>query len=272
MLAEKQITEIFIEFTEIFVAIKDNDYSNKQKNEMFHLFEGQTTKKCLEFICRCFDSFQDISQISELVLKVIQKEKLGDFETKECFLELFDKAIAVHEKEMDQAEHVKISSNEDTQEYINDEIEELRKKNCELKSEIVILEVEAEDKSINLAKIEDSQIKLKYDYLKLNDQWETIIEENDCLRNKVANLTVQNDVDTEKSKVEHLRFAKEIRNLVQIVEDKDSQVSELLVEQKLLIESIEILRTEMKIKNCVIQEMEKENDILHSEGKRGDTS
>ena len=90
MFIENQISEIFIDFAEIFDTIRVNDYSDKQKDEMMQLFKGQTIKKCLDFIFSCVKFVKGIASVTDLVFNVVQKEKMSNFVTKENFLEIFD--------------------------------------------------------------------------------------------------------------------------------------------------------------------------------------
>ena len=198
MFIENKISEIFVDFAEIFDKINYNGYSDNQKHEMMELFESQTVKKCLEFIISSKKFVKDITAISDLVLTVIQKLKMTNFESKECFLRIFDKAVSLHD------ETYRVDSmNEpfnDEMEHVVDEINELKKKYDFLKSENNVLREEIEEKSASFAKIETLYIKLKYDYYKLNDQSETMNEDQVVNRNKIADLNLQKDLAEEKNR------------------------------------------------------------------------
>jgi len=256
MFIENQISDIFVDFAEIFDKINYNGYSDNQKHEMMQLFESQTIKKCLEFICSSKKFVKDIAVVSDLVLTVIQKLKMTNFESKECFLRIFDEAVSLHD------ETYRVDSmNEpynDEMKHVVDEIKELKKK-CEfLKSENNVLREEIEEKSSSFAKIETLYIKLKYDYYKLNDQSETMNEDQVVLRNKIDDLNLQKDLVEEKNREEVLSLVEELEELRRCVAERDSQIHQLEEQQEKLAVSSEIMKLEVQLKNKLIEDMKNE--------------
>ena len=230
MFIENQISEIFVDFEEIFDKINYNGYSDNQKHEMMQLFESQTIKKCLEFICGSKKFVKNIAVVSDLVLTVIQKLKMTNFESKECFLRIFDKAVSLH----DETYRVDNMNEPFNDEHVVDEIKELKKKCDFLKSENNVLREEIEEKSASFAKIETLYIKWKYDYYKLNDQSETMNEVQVVLRNKIVDLNLQKDLAEEKNREEVLSLDEELEELRRCVAERDFQIHELEEQQEKL--------------------------------------
>jgi len=249
---ERHISDIYVDFAEIFDTIKLNDYSDKQKDEMLTLFEGQTMKKCLDFIL----SWKDFASISELVLPAVQKQKCGNFETKECFLRIFDKAVTIYEEEVG---FVNMQCHEGV-ENLNDEIEELKKKNFDLRREVDVLHGEVEDKSRTMADLEMLYNTLSYDFHKLNDKWHVVVDECITLKNIVETMMSEKGVNDERNIVERLEFTETIRSLRECVEEKNAHISQLLEEQKLLFSSVEIFKAEIDIKNCLLEQLKEKFD------------
>eukprot|EP00092_Neocalanus_flemingeri_P026341 GFUD01028556.1.p1 GENE.GFUD01028556.1~~GFUD01028556.1.p1 ORF type:complete len:485 (+),score=122.97 GFUD01028556.1:26-1456(+) len=258
MYIENQISELFLDFAEIFDKININGYSRSQKDEMSELFEVQTVEKCLDFICSSIHFAEDITALNDLVLTVIQKEKI-DFGTKEGFLKIFDKAASLY----DDANRV---NNEPLEggdiQYIIDEIKEIKKKNNNLKSENDVLKQEIEEKSASLTEIETLFIKLKYDYYKLNDQWETMNEDQVFLRNKMSAAYLQKDLDKERREEVELNFVEQLEDLRSCVAERNSQINKLEDEKEELTESLEIIKVEVQIKNRFLEDMKNEIEDL----------
>merc|ERR1719427_2624019 len=143
-------------------------------------------------------------------------------------------------------------------EHVLDEIKELKKKCDFLKSENNVLREEIEEKSASFAKIETLYIKLKYDYYKLNDQSETMNEEQVVLRNKIADLNLQKDLVEEKNRVEVLSLVEELEELRRCVAERDTQIHELEEQQEKLAVSSEIMKLEVQLKNKLIEDMKNE--------------
>jgi len=253
MQIERHISDIYVDFSEIFDTIKLNDYSDKQKDEMLTLFEGQTMKKCLDFIL----SWKGHSNISEVILHAVQKQKCGSFETKECFLRIFDKAVTIYEEEVGL---VNVHCHEGV-ENLNDEIEELKKKNVDLRREVDVLHGEVEDKSRSMADLEILYNNLSYDFHKLNDKWQVVVDECSTLKNLVETMMNEKHVNDERYIGERLEFTETIGSLRECVEEKNVYVSELLEEQKFLISSVEIFKAEIDIKNCLLKELKEKLEL-----------
>jgi len=253
MSIENQISEIFVDFVEIFDKINYNGYSDHQKHEMMELFESQTIKKCLEFIFSSKKFVKDITAISDLVLTVIQKLKITNFESKECFLRIFDEALSVHD-ETYRIDSMKEAFNGEM-EYVVDEIKEVRKKCDFLESENHVLREEIDEKSASLAKIETLYIKLKYDYYKLNVQSETMNEDQAILRNKISDINLQKELFEERQRKELLGLVEELENLRKCVAERDIQICELEEEEEKLSVSSELMKLEVQFKNRLIADM-----------------
>merc|ERR1719427_1648600 len=143
-------------------------------------------------------------------------------------------------------------------EHVLDEIKELKKKCDFLKSENNVLREEIEEKSASFAKIETLYIKLKYDYYKLNDQSETMNEDQVVLRNKIADLNLHKDLVEEKNRVEVLSLVEELEEFKRYVVERDFQIHELEEQQEKLAVSSEIMKLEVQLKDKLIEDMRNE--------------
>jgi len=262
MVIEKTVSDIFVDFAEIFETIRLNDYSERQKKEMLNLFEGQTIKKCLDFVVSCIEFVTDISSISDLVLSIVQRQEFGSFEAKELFLGIFDKAVALYEEEFI---FINASFSGDIS-AVNDEIEQWKKKNSDLKCEIEILQVEIDDKSKSFAILENWYSRLNFDFHKLNERLAEVVQESATLKNIIETLTSEKHADDKRIKRERMSSLEEIKDIRRCVEEKDAQINSLLEEQKNLLYSIELLKEEIEIKNRLLAESKPEASLLpHSE-------
>ena len=257
MLIEKTISDIFVDFAEIYETIRLNDYSERQKKEMLTLFEGQTIKKCVDFVTSCIQFVTDISSISDLVLSIVQRQEFGSFEAKELFLGVFDKAVALYEEEF-RFLNAPFSRDESA---VNDEIEEWKKKNNDLKREVELLQIEIDDKCKSLTILENWYNRLNIDFHKLNEKLTEVVHESSTLKNIIEALTSEKHADDEKIKRDRISFLKDIKDLRQCVEEKDAQINTLVEEQKNLLDSIGLLKAEIETKNRLLTESKPEASV-----------
>jgi len=258
MVIEKTVSDIFVDFVEIFETIRLNDYSERQKKEMLNLFEGQTIKKCIDFVSSCIQFVTDISSISDLVLNIVQRQEFGSFEAKELFLGIFDKAVVLYEEEF-RVLNAPFSNGDIS--AVNDEIEQWKKKNSDLKCEIEILQVEIDDKSKSLAILENWYSRLNYDFHKLNEKLTEVVQDSATLKNIIENLTSEKHAADERMKKERISYLEEIKDHRRCVEDKDAQINCLLEEQKNLLYAIELLKEEIEFKDSLLAESKPEASL-----------
>jgi len=258
MVIEKTVSDIFVDFVEIFETIRLNDYSERQKKEMLNLYEGQTIKKCIDFVSSCIQFVTDISSISDLVLNIVQRQEFGSFEAKELFLGIFDKAVALYEEEF-RVLNAPFSNGDIS--AVNDEIVQWKKKNSDLKCEIEILQVEIDDKSKSLAILENWYSRLNYDFHKLNEKLTEVVQDSATLKNIIEHLTSEKHAADERMKRERKSYLEEIKDHRRCVEEKDAQIKCLLEEQKNLLYANELLKEEIEFKDSLLAESKPEASL-----------
>ena len=262
MVMENQISVHFSEFSTIFTKITSNEYSDEQKHEMMEFFKTQTKERHLSLISQLATAGSggggDLDKIGETAITVLNQDKEAGYVCKDLFLSLLDGAISEVMFGSTPRTYKESARPVSNNAYLDGEVENYRRKNDKLVTEISLLRNELEDKMSLLDKLEIKNRSLA----SIKEQFGMVLEkcnelelENDSLKNQInldQNKYKQMLEDAKKSEE---KMKNELNSLKDSISVKRYLIKSYENEKEVMFADFQLLSEEVVERDLIIQSL-----------------
>ena len=259
MVMENQISVHFSEFSTIFQKITSNEYSDEQKQEMMEFFKTQTKERHLSLISQLATSpgtrGGDLDKIGETAIAVLNQDQEAGYPCKDLFLSLLDGAISEVVFGSPPRKVRPVSNNA----YLDGEVENYRRKNDKLVTEIQLLRNELEEKMSLLDKMETKNRNLtgiKEQLAMVLEKCNSLELENDSLKNQINIDQNKYKKMLEDSKKSEEKMKNEINSLKDSISVKRYLIKSYENEKEVMFADFQLLSEEVVERDLIIQSLD----------------
>ena len=269
MVMENQISVHFSEFSTIFTKITSNEYSDEQKHEMMEFFKTQTKERHLALISQVATADSgaggDLDKIGETAITVLNTDKEAGYVCKDLFLSLLDGAISEVMFGSASRTYKESSRPVSNNAYLDGEVENYRRKNEKLVTEISLLRTELEDKMSLLDKLEIKNRSLA----SIKEQFGMVLEK--CNELELENNSLKNQINLDQNKYKRMledakkseeKMKNEINSLKDSISVKRYLIKSYENEKEVMFADFQLLSEEVVQRDLIIQSLgtgDKEN-------------
>ena len=258
---ENQISVHFSEFSTIFKKITSNEYSDEQKHEMMEFFKTQTKERHLSMISKLATGVGpggELDKIGETAITVLNQDQEAGYACKDLFLSLLDGAISEVVFGSTPRSYKDSSRPVSNHAYLDGEVENFRRKNDKLVTEIQLLRNELEEK---MALLDNLEIKNR-NLTGIKDQFAMVLEkcnslelENDSLKNQISLDQNKYKKMLEDAKKSEDKMKNEINSLKDSISVKRYLIKSYENEKEVMFADFQLLSEEVVQRDLIIQSL-----------------
>ena len=261
VMMENQISVHFSEFSTIFKKITSNEYSDEQKHEMMEFFKTQTKERHLSMISKLATGVGpggELDKIGETAITVLNQDQEAGYACKDLFLSLLDGAITEVVFGSTPRSYKDSSRPVSNHAYLDGEVENFRRKNDKLLTEIQLLRSELEEK---MALLDNLEIKNR-NLTGIKDQFAMVLEkcnslelENDSLKNQISLDQNKYKKMLEDAKKSEDKMKNEINSLKDSISVKRYLIKSYENEKEVMFADFQLLSEEVVQRDLIIQSL-----------------
>ena len=269
MVIENQISVHFSEFSTIFKKITSNEYSDEQKHEMMEFFKTQTKERHLSLISKLATDTPDggdLDKIGETTIRVLNQYKEVGYVCKDLFLSLLDGAISEVMFGSSLRTCKESSRPVSNNAYLDEEVENYRRKNDNLLTEIHLLRNELEEKMSLLDNLEIKNKSLEG----IKEQFGMVLEK--CNSLELENESLKNQINLDQNKYKQRleaamkseeKMKNEINSLKDTISVKRYLIKSYENEKEVMFADFQLLSEEVVERDLMIQSLNNGSQEAH---------